>query len=268
MDISLLTGQRTNAWSATMINLEARKLINTANTVASHHLQDGLTKIKFMEDIKSFISQQFYLARQAKSEEEGISYLKNLRAENENLLEQDRLLRTKAAKLYAKVEFIKENNKVVGYAITAVNVVLAGLEVVGGFAIAATGTPIGVMAGVILIADGFNTLSREFDQQVQSKPDSEGILANGVMATAEFMGFSRDSGLGAFKAVTLTANAYSIFGLLRRPGTWLLFHYLPTDFYRKVETMNRPMLTMKIVGYGLKAKVVFDLMTPTADSAH
>ncbi|CAI0936016.1 DUF4225 domain-containing protein [Serratia ficaria] len=268
MDISLLTGQRTNAWSATMINLEARKLINTANMVASHHLQDGLTKIKFMEDIKSFISRQFSLARQAKSDEEGVSYLKNLRAENESLLEQDRLLKTRAAQLYAKVEFIKENNKIVGYVITAVNVVLAGLEVMGGFAIAATGTPIGAMAGVILIADGFNTLSREFEQQVRDKPASEGIIANGAMATAEFMGFSRDSGLGAFKAVSLAANAYSIFGLLKRPGTWRLFHYIPTDFYRKVETMNRPMLTMKIVGYGLKAKVVFDLMTTKTDSAH
>lgn len=268
MDISLVTGQRTSTWSTAMINLEARKLINTANTVASHHLQDGLTKIKFMEDIKSFISQQFYLARQAKSDEEGISYLKNLRAENENLLEQDRLLRTKAAHLYAKVEFIKEDNKIVGYAITAVNVVLAGLEVVGGFAIAATGTPIGIIAGVILITDGFNTISREFEQKVQNKSDSEGMIANGAMATAEFMGFSRDSGLGVFKAVTLAANAYSIFGLLRRPGTWRLFHYLPTDFYRKVETMKRPMLTMKIVGYGLKAKVVFDLMTSRTEPAH
>ena len=102
-----------------------------------------------------------------------------------------------------------------GYVITAVNVVLAGLEVVGGFAIAATGTPIGIIA-----------------------------------------------------EVTLAANAYNIFGLLRRPGTWRLFHYLPTDFYRKVETMKRPMLTMKIVGYGLKAKVVFDLMTSRTEPAH
>ena len=267
MDISLLTGQRTNAWSATMINLEARKLINTANMVAASHLQDGLTRIKFMEDINSFISQQFSLARKAKSDEEGISYLKNLRTENENLLEQDRLLRTRAAQLYAKVEFIRENNKIVGYVISAVNVVLAGLQVVGGFAIAASGTPIGVMAGVILIADGFNTVSREFDQQIRNKPESEGIIANGAMTTAEFMGFRRDSGLAAFKSVSLAANAYGIFGLLKRPETWRLFRYLPTDFYRKVETMNRPLLTMKIVGYGLTAKVVFDLMTSKTDSA-
>ncbi|EFE96594.1 hypothetical protein HMPREF0758_2023 [Serratia odorifera DSM 4582] len=141
------------------------------------------------------------------------------------------------------------------------NVVFAGLEVFGGFALATAGTPIGIMAGVILITDGFNTISREFDHQIRNKPESAGLLANGTMMTAEFMGFSRDSGLGVFKAVSLTANAYSIFGLLRRPGTWRLFRYLPTDFYRKVDTMSRPKLTMKIVGYGLQAKVVFDLLT-------
>lgn len=66
MDISLLTGQRTNAWSATMINLEARKLINTANIVASHHLQDGLTKIKFMEILRPSSHSNFLLlARQS-----------------------------------------------------------------------------------------------------------------------------------------------------------------------------------------------------------
>ena len=79
--------------------------------MASYHLHDGLTKIKFMADINSFISQQFYLVRQAKSDEEGHFCLKNLRAENENLLEQDRLHRTKAAQLYAKVELIKKTTK-------------------------------------------------------------------------------------------------------------------------------------------------------------
>lgn len=261
MDMSLLAGQQNKSWSETMINLEARKLVNTANMVAASHLQDGLTRIKFIEDIKSFITQQFSLASQAKSNEEAISYLKNLRTENENLLEQDRLLRTQVARLYAKVEFIKENNKIVGYVITAVNVVLAGIEVLGGFTMAMSGNPIGVLAGVILITDGFNTITREYAHQVQHNPDSEGLIADGTMMAAEFMGFSRNSGLGAFKAISLAASAYSILGLLRRPGTWRLFYYLPTDFYRKVETMGRPKLTMKIVGYGLKAKVVFDLLT-------
>lgn len=33
------------------------------------------------------------------------------------------------------------------------------------------------------------------------------------------------------------------------------------DFYRKVDTMSWPKLTMKIVGDGLKAKVIFDLLS-------
>jgi len=42
------------------------------------------------------------------------------------------------------------------------------------------------------------------------------------MSTAEFMGFSRNSGLVIYKSVSLAANAYSIFGLFRRPGAWRL----------------------------------------------
>lgn len=41
MDTLLLPGQNPRAWAETMINLEARKLVNTANTVAAMHLQDG-----------------------------------------------------------------------------------------------------------------------------------------------------------------------------------------------------------------------------------
>lgn len=37
----------------------------------------------------------------------------------ENLQQQGRMLRMKTAKLYAKVEFIRENNKFVGYVISA-----------------------------------------------------------------------------------------------------------------------------------------------------
>lgn len=61
------------------------------------------------------------------------------------MLEQARLLRTKAAKLYAKVEFIRENNKIVGYVISAVSVVLAGAEIAAGFTLIGTMTPLGVL---------------------------------------------------------------------------------------------------------------------------
>jgi len=54
---------------------------------------------------------------------------------------------------------------------------------------------------------------------------------------------------------------YSIVGLARKTGAWRLFRWLSYDYYREVSTMSTPKLTMKIVGYGLKAKVIFDLLT-------
>lgn len=267
MDAALLnmmsSGGRNKAWAETMVNLEARKLINTANTLSSYHLRDGLTRINFVQEIKQVVEQQFAAARQAKTDEECMVCVQKLRAETVNLQEQDRMLRTKAAKIYAKVEFVRENIKIVGYVISAVNVVLSGAEIALGTTLLASANPLGMLAGAVLVTDGFNGLSKEFSHQVLHDATSEGFAANAAMATAEFMGFSPNSGLGAYKSVSLIANAYSIFGLIKKPEAWRLFRYIPIDYYRKVSTLSRPKLTMKIVGYGVKAKVIFDLMTIT-----
>lgn len=74
------------------------------------------------------------------------------------------------------------------------------------------------------------------------------------------MGFKNESGLAVYNAISLASSIYSIAGLSRRPEAWRLFRYLPADFYRKVNTMSTPKLTMKIAGYGVKAKVIFDLI--------
>ena len=66
MDTLLLPGQNPRAWAETMINLEARKLVNTANTVAAMHLQDGFIRIQFVDEIRAFIMAQFEAARRAK----------------------------------------------------------------------------------------------------------------------------------------------------------------------------------------------------------
>ncbi|WP_341769846.1 DUF4225 domain-containing protein [Enterobacter hormaechei] len=133
-----------------------------------------------------------------------------LREENSNMLEQARLLRTKAAKLYAKVEFIRENNKIVGYVISAVSVVLAGAEIAAGFTLIGTMTPLGVLAGAILVTDGTNSISKEVARYATNNTTSEGLVANAAMSTAEFMGFSRENGLGVYKSISLAANAYTI----------------------------------------------------------
>ncbi|WP_338134011.1 DUF4225 domain-containing protein, partial [Yersinia bercovieri] len=267
MDATLLSrmrsGGRITSWSETMVNLEAHKLINIANTLSASHLSDSLTQMNFIQEIKEVVEQQFAAARRAKSDEECMTCIQSLRAETESLQAQDRMLRMETAKLYAKVEFVRENNKIVGYVISAVNVVLSGLEMAVGFTLISSMTPLGVLAGAVLVIDSANGISKEIAHYAMDNKSSEGLVADVSMSVAEFMGFSRNNGLGVYKSVSLAANAYSIFGLLKRPETWRLFRYIPTDYYRKISTMSRPKLTMKIVGYGVKAKVIFDLMSIT-----
>ncbi|WP_174634934.1 DUF4225 domain-containing protein [Yersinia thracica] len=266
MDATLLSmmrsGGRNKDWAETMVNLEAHKLINIANTLSATHLSDSLTRINFVQEIKEVVERQFAAARSAKSDEECMTCIQSLRAETESLQEQDRMLRMRTAKLYAKVEFVRENNKIVGYVISAVHIVVSGVVVAGGMMMIASMTPIGVLAGAMLVADGANGITKEIiNLQPGNQTYSEGVVADKAMEIAQFMGFKAESGLAFYNTVTLGASVYSIFGLARKPGAWRLFRWLPRDYYRKVETMSRPKLTMKIVGYGVKAKVIFDLLS-------
>ncbi len=101
MDIALFPGQNRQQWAHTMINLEARKLVNTANTVAAMHLSDSFTRLKFVDEIRQVVMQQFEAARRARNDEDCITCLKKLRAENDYLIEQSRMLKTGYAQIYA-----------------------------------------------------------------------------------------------------------------------------------------------------------------------
>lgn len=89
-----------------MINLKARKLVNTANVVTAMHLSDSLTRLKFVDEVRQVVMQQFEAARRAKNDEECIGCLKNLRAENEYLLEQSRILKTGYARIYSEIQYV------------------------------------------------------------------------------------------------------------------------------------------------------------------
>ncbi|WP_337030702.1 DUF4225 domain-containing protein [Pantoea agglomerans] len=271
MDAALLSmmrsGGRNRAWAETMVNLEARKLVEAANVISGFHLRDSLTRLQFVQEIRDVVEKQFAAARQARTDEDCIACIKNLREETENLREQDRLLRMQTAKLIAKVEFVRDNNKIVGYVISAVHIVLSGVAMFGGMIMISSMTPIGMLAGATLFIDGVNGISKEVSHLRYGKEShSEGIFSDGAMEAAQFMGFSPNTGLALYNAATLSASVYSIFGLARKPGAWRLFRWLPRDYYRKVDTMSRPKLTMKIVDYGVKAKVVFDLFTTDQQS--
>ncbi|MDQ8581724.1 DUF4225 domain-containing protein [Klebsiella aerogenes] len=265
MDIMLFNRGWNRTWSDTMANLEARKLIETANRLSAFHLHDGLTRIKFVEEIKQVVEKEFAAARRAKTDEECVACIKNLRAETNNLEEQGRLLRTRVAQLYAKIEFVRENNKIVGYVISAIQVVVSGMAIAGGVLMVSTMTPIGMLAGAILVMDGINGLSKEIIPGIYGKEfKTQGFVADSAMEMAHFMGFKPETGLALYNTLTLSASVYSIFGLASKSEAWRLFRWMPRDFYRQVDTMSRPKLTMKIVGYGLKAKVIFDLFSTEA----
>ncbi|WP_108376689.1 DUF4225 domain-containing protein [Enterobacter hormaechei] len=261
MDIALFPSQNRRQWADTMINLEARKLVNTANTVAAMHISDSLTRLKFVDEIRQVIMQQFEAARRATSDEDCIACLKKLRLENSSLLEQSRMLKTGYARIYAEVRYVTDQNKIVGYFISGIKVVLAGVQAVFGGVMIASMTPVGMLAGAVLVGDALNTVSREAARQLLNEPASQGILADGAMSIAEFMGFSRDVGLGVFNATTLAASVYSVFGLTGKAEAWRLFRYLPGDYYRKVQTMSPGKLSMKVLGWGVSAKVVLELLT-------
>ena len=261
MDIAIPNKDRNSAWSETMVNLEARKLVEAANRLSSFYLHDSFIRIKFVEEIKQVVEKEFAEARRARTDDERMHCIRNLRAETENLHEQEHLLRTKAAQLYAKVEFVRENNKIVGYVISAVKIVVSGLTAIAGSVMLVTMPPIGMLAGAILVIDGVNGISKEIDFLFNGeKSNTEGYFANKSTELAKFMGFKKESGLAVYNTISLASSIYSIAGLSRRPEAWRLFRYLPVDYYRKVSTMSTPKLTMKIAGYGVKAKVIFDLI--------
>ena len=151
MDMLLFPGQNRRAWTETMINLEARQLVNTANMVAAMHLQDGFIRIQFVDEIREFIMSQFEAARRAKTDDDSMACLLALRAENTSLLEQSRSLKTGYAKLYAEVKVVRDENKIVGYIISAVDVVVAGAAIFGGIVMMSTMTPVGVVAGAVIV---------------------------------------------------------------------------------------------------------------------
>jgi len=206
MDTLLLPGQNTRAWAETMINLEARKLVNTANTVAAMHLQDGLIRIQFVNEVRAVIMAQFVAARWAKTDDECMACLQALRAEN-----------TSYAKLYAEVKVVREENKIVGYIISAVDVVVAGAAIFGGIVMMSSMTPVAVVAGAVIVVNGLNTISREAAHNLLSDKQTEGIFADGSMETAEFLGFIRQQGLGIYNAVTLFSEVYGAYGLRLKP---------------------------------------------------
>lgn len=147
------------------------------------------------------------------------------------------------------------------YIISAVDVVVAGAAIFGGIVMMSSMTPVGVVAGAVIVVNGFNTISREAAHNLLGDKQTEGIFADGSMEFAEFLGFSRQQGLGTYKAVTLFSEVYGAYGLRLKPEAQRLWYWTRPDFFRKVSGTPSPAMALKIAGWGVKAKVALDLLT-------
>ncbi|UXD24710.1 Putative membrane protein [Yersinia enterocolitica] len=119
---------------------------------------------------------------------------------------------------------------------------------------------VGQLFGVIMVIDGVNTIDKNVSKLLGDN-ETEGLVADGFIRSAEFLGFERNPALATYTAISLGANVYSIYGLAFRSNSWKLFYTMRGDFVRKVDNMSMPKLSIKMVGYGLKAKVIIELMS-------
>lgn len=233
----------------TMAQIEANALWNVASQVSSFHIGDGLTRIRFLDEIKSFIATQLKCIRLATSGDFCFECIANLKTERENLRIQDRMLRTGEAYVAAAVKIYEENGKIVGYVISGIGVIAGVLQVVGGISMAigsaGTGNIIGIVAGATLIFHGLSNSLQNIDKLTGVK-DPENIAQNAYMGTAEFLGFERKTGMIAYQGMNLITSAYGIFRPMVKPEAWRLYDWLPADFYRKISTMSRTALSIEI----------------------
>ncbi|ABS45742.1 MULTISPECIES: DUF4225 domain-containing protein [Yersinia pseudotuberculosis complex] len=249
-----------NSYFETMINLEARKLIDITNQLSFNYLKSSSSKISFVSEIKSLIDEQFNLFRKSKSDSDCMRCIQNLKSEYDALHYQDRLIRNKNASFYSSIKIIKENERIIGYVITGFNIILGGVQLFTGGLMMSTMPVLGQMFGVIMVVDGVNTVDKNVSKLLGDN-ETEGLVADGFISTAGFLGVERNSALASYTAISLGANVYSIYGLAFRSNSWKLFYTMRSDFVRKVDNMSMPKLSIKMVGYGLKAKVIIDLMS-------
>ncbi|WP_249415795.1 DUF4225 domain-containing protein [Enterobacter hormaechei] len=95
----------------------------------------------------------------------------------------------------------------------------------------------------MIVVNGFNTISREAAHNLLGDKQTEGIFADGSMEIAEFLGFSRQQGLGTYKAVTLFSEVYGAYGLrlkgvVSENGIYGHSRFCNTDFDDKLACLN------------------------------
>ncbi|WP_128603182.1 DUF4225 domain-containing protein, partial [Pantoea wallisii] len=155
-----------------------------------------------------------------------------------------------------------KNEKVWGYIINGVGVVLGGFQMVAGFGVTAasfaTGNIIGVGFGAMLTLHGVNGVQEGFQNIINGTNNSQGFLKQSYIAGAEFLGFDQKTGELAYTSMDLLLSVYGMARLIVKPQTYRLFHYLNTDYVRGIKNMTRFDLGVEIYNDSMSIKSIYN----------
>lgn len=245
----------------TMAHAEANQLLSNANHLSHIYLKDGFNRLQFQDNVKAFVKAQLNVIRSDSTDDQCQECIQNLKKENEYLTIQDRMLRAGTAAVHASVQLVK-NGDFWGYVINGVGVVLSGMQVIAGVSVIgaslASGTIIGSAFGGMLVLHGLNGFQESVENLVYGKTDSVGLLKQGYVATAEFLGFDQRVGQLAYSSMDLALSLYGIVRLVQKPEAWRLYYFLNTDYVRGIKEMSRKELFIEVYNDASAIKSISD----------
>lgn len=254
MDV-VFAKDRSRYYYLSLANAEANALFNTATHVSAAHLHDSLIRTRFQNDVKGFIQSQLNFIRSSNDDKQCQVCIQAIRQERDSLLIQDRMLRTGEAVLTAAIRFYHEHDKVIGYVIDGIGIVIGGIKVIGGLSLAITsaGTMnvVGILAGCTLVFHGASAVLAGIDK-VSGVKYPQNIAQNTYESAAVFLGFDRKIGSLAYQGVDMAASMYGLFKPIFKDNSWRLFNWMPKDFYHKINTLTPSALTIEAGKAGYK----------------
>ncbi|KHN49520.1 DUF4225 domain-containing protein [Pectobacterium fontis] len=258
MDNYLNRNSVNNQYFLAMAQTAAFDLMKTARIVSSRHIHDLFLKAKFEDEIRKFSNGNLEVVRNASSSSECQTAINNIREECANIENQGTMLSLEKAKVFITIN-MEKREKEIGYTINAIGVILNGAQVFSGFGvIAGSTTYIGKLAGAHIVLSSASASLESFLHLI-GRDDEIGFMKSGYMHAAEFLGFDKKAGLLAYHSVDLVTSFYGIVKLTLKPDAWRLFRYIPSDYYRKINTMSRASLMLKMIGAGNKIRIMSDI---------
>ncbi|WP_431888867.1 DUF4225 domain-containing protein [Pectobacterium colocasium] len=258
MDNYLNRNSVNNQYFLAMAQAAALDLMKTARIVSSRHINDLFLKAKFEDEIRRFSNGNLDIVRNASSSSECQIAINNIKEECANIEKQGTMLSLEKAKVFITIN-MEKREKEIGYTINAIGVMVGGAQVFSGIGVIASATSfVGKFIGAHIVLNGVSSSMENFLHLI-GRDNSVGFMKSGYIHTAEFLGFDKRSGLLAYHSVDLVTSFYGIVKLTLKPDAWRLFRYIPSDYYRKINTMSRASLMLKMIGAGNKIRIMSDI---------